>query len=268
MKCSFTILFIFLNFTIAVCQDNYFDMSIVYHTPDMDSVSVDEFKYQDTLKAYMFKPKTWETNLDFPCVIFTSAFTTLNKPIQAKPLRQWARLLAANGIAAVIYEVDSPVNNFDNLFNHITTNSSDLKIDTSKIALWSFSGHTPLGISKVNETDKFVCHVIYYGIAVTASSEHLKSVEKMSARFGFTYNIDSIYTSTTPNFIVRAGKDSWKLVLMTTDEFINELLSKNISFELLNYSNGQHSFDVYDNNSESVIIMLKTIEYLKNHFNK
>ena len=112
----------------------------------------------------------------------------------------------------------------------------------------------------------FKCHVIYYGVSVTSESKYLDQVADMSKQFGFVYEIDSAYTSNTPNFIVRAGKDAFNLIPATIDEYVNLLLEKNIPFELINYPNGQHSFDLFNNNEESVNVILRTLDYLESTF--
>jgi len=53
-----------------------------------------------------------------------------------------------------------------------------------------------------------------------------------------------------PLLIVRAGKDR-EDINQTIDHFIAQAISNNAPLTLINYTEGRHSFDVYDDNAKT-----------------
>ena len=258
---SITVLFIVI-FQIAFSQESIFKRHLVYEEPLMDSIKSQQINYKDSLKADLYFPMMKVANESFPCVIFVSGFARINfRKVQG--YIDWAKLMAAHGIIGIVYETSSPGSDFDYLTNYIVSNAKNLHLDPDRIGIWSCSGNSLLAVNKVNSTDQFKCHSIYYGLTTTLNSKYLNEVKDMSGKNGFAYEIKSEYVSKVPTLIVRSGLDHWELVIKTTDEFINELLSKNLPFELINYDQGSHSFDISDNNDTSREIILKTVAFFK-----
>lgn len=252
----------FIISEVSIAQESIFKMHLVHQEPTMISIKAKQFIYKDTLKADIYLPVMEITTKTYPCVIFVSGFAGINfRSVQV--YSDWAKLFATNGIIGIVYETNSPGIDFDKLTEYIISNSKTLNIDQNKIGIWSCSGNSLLAINKVNTANQFKCHSIYYGLTTTLNSNYLKEVEDLSKKNGFAYEVKDEYISRIPTLIVRAGKDYSKLILNSIDEFTNELLSKNIPFELINYPEGRHAFDMLDNNEASKKIILKTIEFFK-----
>jgi len=232
----------------------------------MQSIKTKEIYYRDTLKADVYLPIMKISNQKFPCIIFVSSFPGINFR-HVEVYRDWAKLVAANGFVGVVYETNLPSIDFDELTKYIKTNATSLGVDQSRIGIWSCSANSLLAVSKLNMTNQFKCHSIYYGLTATLSSKYLKEVEDLSKQNGFAYEVKAEYNSRIPTLIVRAGKDHYKIILSAMDEFISTLLTKNIPFKLINYDQGRHGFDVLDNNDISKDIILTTIEFFKKELN-
>jgi dienelactone hydrolase len=257
-------LFIFLlpfHANLLLAQD-MFKMPLVYQDESMTKVNTSEVIYSDTLKANIYAPVMKSVTQTFPCIIFVSGFAALNFR-QVRIYKDWAKLMAANGMVGIVYETSSPAQDFDKLIEYLTANSKKLHIDKNQLGIWSASGNSLLAVNKVNTTDLFKCHAIYYGLTTTTRSRHLKEVEDMSKQNGFAFEVNGEYVAKVPTLIVRAGNDNWKTILDSIDEFTNELLSKNIPFELINYPEGRHAFDMLDNNDTSRRIILQTVQFFK-----
>lgn len=246
----------------SFAQGDLFKKRLVYQVESMNSIRSSKVKYRDTLKADIYLPIMKVGTKEFPCVIFVSGFASINFT-NVQLYSDWAKLMAANGIIGVVYETNSPSDDFDRLNDYLTANAKFLHLDKDKIGIWSCSGNSLLAINKVNESGRFKCHSIYYGLAITTESRYLKDVEQLSKTNGFAYEVSKEYTSTTPTLIVRAGRDNWTIILDSIDEFIKLLLTKNIPFEFINYSEGPHSFDMLDDNATSKQIIVKTVEFFQ-----
>lgn len=255
------IVFVFFCVT-SIAQPNIGKMPLVYQQEGMHTIKPVTITYRDTLQADVYRPVTQATPKNFPCVIFVSGFASINLRYMQAYI-DWARLMAANGIIGVVYETNSPVLDFDNVIEYIDSHADELRIDTNNIGIWSCSGNSPLGVYKVNASDRFKCHSIYYGLTTTINSKYLDDAREMSKQGGFALVVDREYTSKTPTLIVRAGKDHWTLILQAIDEFVAELLKKNVPLELINYPEGQHAFDLLDDNDTSRDIILRTVEFFK-----
>jgi dienelactone hydrolase len=240
---------------------------LVHQVQTMNSIKPTKIVFRDTLKADIYIPIMKVTTQEFPCVIFVSGFAGINFRF-VQVYNDWAKLMAANGIIGVVYETNSPSVDFDKLVEYLKVNSKILHLNNDKIGIWSCSGNSLLAVNKVNESTQFKCHSIYYGLTTTVNSQYLKEVEELSKKNGFAFLAKDEYVSKVPTLIIRAGKDNWKIILNSIDEFVKILLTNNIPFELLNYPEGQHAFDILDDNETSKQIIIKTVEFFKTELNR
>ena len=262
-----TIILSFFFFTISFAQGDMFKMHLVHQVQTMNSIKPTKIVYSDTLKADIYIPIMKVATKEFPCVIFVSGFAGINfRFIQV--YNDWAKLMAANGIIGVVYETNSPSVDFDKLMEYLTTNSKALHLDKNRIGVWSSSGNSLLALNKVNASSQFKCHSIYYGLTTTNNSQYLNEVKEMSNKNGFAFFVEDEYMSKVPTLIIRAGKDSWTIILNSIDEFVRLLLTRNIPFELVNYPEGQHAFDILDNTENSKRIIIMTVEFFKRELNR
>jgi dienelactone hydrolase len=233
----------------------------------MNSINPTKIVYSDTLDADIYTPIMKVATKEYPCVIFVSGFASINfRLIQA--YKDWAKLMAANGIIGIVYEANSPSADFDKLTEHLTTNAKKLHLDKNNIGVWSASGNSLLALNKVNASSQFKCHAIYYGLTTTINSQYLDEVKEMSSKNGFAFFVEGEYLSRVPTLIVRAGKDRWTTILNSIDEFVRLSLTRNNPFELVNYPEGQHAFDMLDNNETSKRIIVETVGFFKREFKR
>lgn len=236
---------------------------LVVYNQQLEEIQPISLAYADTLKMDLYIPNIKVGK--FPCVIMVTAFSKYNFR-KGTMYRDWARLLASEGIIGVIYETVDPINDFDKLHNFILKNSMQLHVDTSRLALWSCSGNSLLAINKATQKGSYKAQVVYYGLTATANSDQLAAVKTFCNEFGITFFIDREYQSKVPTQLVRAGRDSWTLIQACIEEFTRELIEKNIPFELINYPEGHHNFDVIDNTPRSREIIRQTLDFLKANF--
>jgi len=65
--------------------------------------------------------------------------------------------------------------------------------------------------------------------------------------------------------IARAGKDRAPLN-EGIDKFVSEALAKNLNIEVINYPEGQHGFDLYDDNDHSRRVVRRALQFMRENF--
>ena len=262
-----SILFLFILLAQSIAQNDISKMHLVYQVQSMNSIKPIKIEYNDTLTADLYIPSTKAAAQTFPCVIFISGYARINfRHVQV--YNDWARLMAANGLIGIVYETNAPNIDFDKLIEYLIANANSLQLDKAKIGIWSCSANSLLAINKMTESSKFKCYSIYYGLTLTGNSEYVNEAEELSKKNGFFFSVKNDYNSPMPILIVRAGKDSYTIILKSIDEFVKSLLAKNIHFELINYPDGQHAFDILDDNATSKEIITRTVEFFKKELNR
>ena len=105
-----------------------------------------------------------------PVVIFVMGFSdkgfkavTGMKFMQLKPYISWARLIAANGMAAALYSADDPSSDVISLVEYLKSNAEELNIDRERIAIWSCSGNVPNAINLLNCQKSIRCAALCWG---------------------------------------------------------------------------------------------------------
>lgn len=88
--------------------------------------------------------------------------------------------------------------------------------------------------------------------------------DEMLREFSPVYHLSKAIQGVPPIFIARAGLDDAELNA-GVDRFLQVALSRNVTLDLVNHSNGHHGFDVEDDNDRSREIIKRTIEFIKLH---
>lgn len=192
----------------------------------------------------------------------------------------WGQLAAVSGLVAItfnhrssewftrLYEVASDV---DDLLNYVRQNAASLNIDPNRIGIWVCSGGTPVGLrAAMRESPTFVqCIAVYYG---RTNLEIMR--EKISPEAGdetlreFSPELHLAGKSSkdiAPLLLVRAGKDSLPKVNEAIDRFLAAAIAYNLAIEFINHPDGQHAFDIFDDNERSRSIVRRTLAFLQEH---
>ena len=92
--------------------------------------------------------------------------------------------------------------------------------------------------------DFLACAVIYYGDTPPASADDL--------------------SADIPLFIVKAGKDN-AFLNIKLDKFVEKALEANIPLEFVDYEDGIHGFDFWQDTDESREIIKQTLEFMNTY---
>jgi len=269
---------------------------LVYAIPAMEQIPVQKnvtYKTADGAELQMdvYHPIDLQEGSLRPAVIFVHGDAP---PEFLKDAKDWGvfvsygQLAAASGFIAItfnhrstegftkVYEVASDI---DDLINYVRTHAEVLHIDKDSICIWAFSAGGPFGLrTAMREAPGFVrCIVSYYGF--TDLKAHYDAFMEPSDRpqqsspilsnedleeFSATYHLKARPKEIAPIFIARAGLD-YSALNQSVDQFVREALAHNISIDLMNHPEGQHSFDMLDDNARSREIIRATLEFIKAH---
>lgn len=248
---------------------------VVYRIPEMDEVQVQRnVRYHavnDTdLKMDLFYPPNMEPGSRLPAVIFVFGFPRARLKLKdSNAYVTWAQLTAASGLIAVLYETEQPETDVNELFGYIRENAASLKIDEDRIGIWSCSSNVPTALSLLMKDSGNIpkCAVLYYGLMLVGETP--PTLANLQKEHGFvTPNQRRSYDDLrldAPLFIVRAGLDWVPDLNVVLERFIQKVVSRNIPLVFHNYADGQHAFDLLDDNDESREIIKQTIGFMRTH---
>ncbi len=247
---SSTIAIVFLS-TLAFAQFDPLTNPMVYHEPGMDKVSIQKgivYKtvHADTvLKLDIYYPALYDKNKVLPVVIFNNGVGSMQLP-EWQIYKDWASLMAAHGMIAVTHQSRNGKTQRDlsDLLGYLRTESSKFNLDKDNIAIWVCSGNTPTGWAAANDVNNnFIKTVaIYYGV--------IPSQERIVKRKDLEI------------LLVRAGLDSHS-INSGMEELMVSALQNDAHVEFINYPEGQHAFDGFDNTARSKEIILQTIDFFR-----
>lgn len=259
--------------------------SLVYRVPGMENVIIKkDIKYlsnqETSLTVDMYYPPgfKFESNLPAVLVVFGYSNDAVKKLVGSRLkdwswYQSWGKLIAASGMATLIYEADSPEKDLNILLQFLQDRADEFCIDRNRLGIYSCSGNVPTAL--VNCMDKtkkyFRCAVFYYGYLLMTDQEYIPEIESLSEKYGFSIpklNAEIKLRDDLPLLIVRAGLDSFPHLNSTIDHFISKAVGQNLQINFINYQEGQHGFDAYDDNDQSREIIKKTIDFWKFHLFK
>lgn len=160
----------------------------------------------------------------------------------------WGRLLAASGLAVVVYENTDPEADLRELLQFLRNDGPAYGVDPARIGLWASSGNVPLALAALMEDGgkTLKCAALCYGY--TLDLDGATDVADAAAMFKFA-NPNAGKTvadlpSTAPLLIVRAGIDAMPGLNDALDRFLLAALKRNLPVSLVNQAVGQHAFDI------------------------
>ncbi|MBP7674743.1 MAG: hypothetical protein KBB14_00370 [Thermoanaerobaculia bacterium] len=158
--------------------------------------------------------------------------------------RDWARLVAAHGMAGVVYTSDreNPARSLDALMAHLAANGAALGIDPSRLAVWACSANVSLALPWLMEKPRpgVSAAVLYYGNA---------RPEPPSLR------------ADLPVFYVLAGRDNPQLNEGIRAHFARALAGR-APWTMVQAPRLTHAFDALDEGVESRRLVKETVAWL------
>lgn len=253
--------------------------SVVYKVPGMENViikrDIEYLSEQETiLTVDMYYPPGFKFGSNLPAVLVVFGYSNdAAKKLVGSRLkdwswyRSWGKLIAASGMIALIYETDLPEKDL-NILQFLQDRTDEFCIDRNRLGIYSCSANVPTAL--VNCMDKtkkyFRCAAFYYGFLLMTDQKNIPEIESLSEKMGFSapkLNAELKLRDDLPLLIVRAGLDNVPHLNSTIDHFILKAVGQNLQINFINYPEGQHGFDAYDDNDQSREIIKKTIDFWK-----
>ena len=256
------------------------EIVVAYEVAGMNSViakkDIPYLKTSDSaLKMDIYYPPKFDFKRKIPAIVFVFGYTNEGQLKTAKhqlrtwsPYTSWCKVIAASGMAAIVYETINPENDLKSLIQYINSNTDNLYIDVNKIGAYSCSANTPTEIAYIlnDSTCIFKCAVVYYGIFLTTDFKYISTIDTLSQNMGFVTPRLSEPTSwnrKVPLMIVHAGKD----FVPHTDEsltgFLDKAINLKVPFTLVHFATGIHGFDIYADDKQIREIIKSTLEFWK-----
>ncbi|MCT4566575.1 MAG: prolyl oligopeptidase family serine peptidase [Maledivibacter sp.] len=259
---------------------------IVYEVDNMKDVRVyKNIAYKNVadkkLNMDIYIPKGISMGFKYPAVILVHGDGPAEILENIKDSGQYVslgQLIAASGLIAITFnhrssyeltKMEDVATDIEDSINYIKENAEKFNINKDELGLWAISAGVPYGISVAlrNRQPYIKCLVSYYGyLDLQHRKEEISedvTIEQLKEFSPVNY-LKEIKNEIPPLFIARAGLDH-PVINKSIDNFIRELLNKNIDFNLYNHSKGEHGFDLMNDNVRTYEIIRRTIEFLKEH---
>ena len=260
---------------------------IVLSVPGMDSVEVHRdisYKRADNtdLKMDIYIPPGLTAGAHVPAVFFIHGgflpHTIAFLPKEWGVYQSYGRLAAASGLVGVTFnhrywgwtrdDMEQSFGDVLDAIRFVRSYAETYRVDADHAALWAFSGGGPHLSIPMREKLEFIrCLVSFYAIldlTPEARQTSLDPEKERSADFSPITYLQKDGVRFPPMLIGRAGLDS-PVINETVDRFIARALSLNEMIEVMNHPEGQHGFDVLDDNARSREMIVRAIEFIKFH---
>lgn len=160
--------------------------------------------------------------------------------------RDWARLVAAHGMAGIVYRADpaNPGKSLDAVMSHLAANGASFGIDASRVAVWACSANVSLALPWLMSSPRpgVAAAVLYYGAA--RREDPPGAVRK-----------------DLPVYYVLAGRDNPQLNEGIRSHFA-EAVKATAPWTMVNAPGLTHAFDALDEGVASRRLVRETVTWL------
>jgi hypothetical protein len=244
---------------------------VVHRLPGMDTLPVrPDLTYRSTggspLPLDIYYPSA--TTRPAPVVLAPLGYPDPQGGVRSfGPLISWAQLIAASGMAAVLYANERPDEDAAAALQHLRASADALALDTDRLGLFAFSGNGPVALATMMRDRGVKCAALM--CAYTMDLDGSTTVAEMSRQFGFVNacagkSIDN-FPIDVPLLLIRAGRDSAPGLNAALDRVIELGLERNLPLSVVNHATGEHGFELDEDASNSVAIIQQTLDFLRRH---
>ena len=243
---------------------------VVYQIAGMEEAPVRRgIAYRDTLRMDIYYPR--EAADRVPAVVMALGYPDVAAPLPlGRQYREmgmavsWAQLIAASGMAAVLYETPEPASDIHAVLAFLRQNAQALRIDPERTGVWAASGHSVVALDAMIaggiRCGALLCGYLLdlngaTGVADDAAQYHFANPTAGRTVEEFPRNV--------PLFIARAGNDPFPGVNQSIDAFVSEALRLNLPVTLVNHATGVHGFDLFEDSDASRGIVRAVLGFLR-----
>lgn len=188
---------------------------------------------------------------------------------QFGPYTSWAQLVAASGMAMVLYGSQAPAEDIYEVLRHLRRDADALGVDAARIGLFSASGNVPVALSTLMGDPDIRCAALLCGY--TMDADGATAVADASREYGFVdacagKSVDDLPTD-VPMLFVRAGRDQAAGLNAALDKVVARSIARNLPLTLINHAEGAHSFDCDEDSSITREVVRQVLAFLAFHLN-
>jgi hypothetical protein len=245
--------------------------TIVLRLPEMDSVSVrrDETYLVDDEGALLLDVYTPAAEGTPPPVVVIA----IGYPDPQGLFRRfgwhvsWARLLAASGLAAVIYGNRRPAADVHAVLKHVRDRADTLGLDAGRIGLLASSGHGPVALSALMQDSKLACAAFLFAFTMDLNgSDHVANAARQYGCLDACAGKSAAdLPADIPLLFARAGRDQFAGLNDAMDGVIAAGLARNLPVSMVNHPGGVHAFDLEEDSEASRGIIQQVLSFLRQH---
>lgn len=223
-------------------------MPLVLRPPHRDTRLRSDIEYAPGVLADVYSP-TEEGS--YPTIVFIHGGPVPDGagPKKMQLFRDYGVLAAASGFTAITFNHRFFGTAIEQAANDVAAAIEfaclQPEVDAERLFLWAFSGGGPFlkfGFDRGN-----VRAIVAYYAFLTGLADLLRNGRRCP-----------------PMLIARAGRDQ-EALNASVEEFVAEALRRNVELELLNHPEGEHAFDLMNDNDRSRAIIRRTIEFIREH---
>ena len=259
---------------------------IVYAIPGMEKIrALKDLTYKHVagaeLKMDVYNPPNLPSGARRPAIVFIHG-GALPPNLRTRP-KEWGvyvsygQLAAASGFVGVTFNhrfygwdmksLSDAQSDVVDAINYIYNNAERLGIDKNHISVWSLSAGSVLLRTVINGQVPLIrCMVFYYPIMdlEPLRKERPAITTEVIEEFSPIHHLKAPGGPSAPIFIARAGRDE-PGVNEAVDSFVREAVFRKATLDFSNHAEGQHGFDVLDDNERTREIIKRTLEFIKAH---
>ena len=255
-------------------------MRIVHRVPGTDRVHVDRGRpYKTvsggTLLADVYRPADAAAPCPAVVLIHGGPVPGGSTPKDMGCFVSWGETLAASGLAAVTFnhrfyggaQLLEAARDVEDAVAWVRSQAVELGIDSTRLALWAFSGGGPFLSLALREGAPSLRALVAYYAALDLREKSPDPDASISDGdrlvLSPAHHVES-GRPVPPVLVARAGLDH-PFLNATIDRFIAAALASNAPLEAINHPDGRHGFDILDDDPRTREIAARTIEFLLTH---
>lgn len=249
---------------------------VVVRIDGMDAVSVKRnLPYSNKDSSLMFdlySPGSLVSGRRLPALIFISGGSDSK---DWKWFSDYGRLAAASGLIGINYNkryargfegLKTGFSDTLDLIRHVRDHAADLNIDKDRMCLWTFSAGGRLMSAGMQREQPYIrCLLTFYGVIdLTAEMEPLPAQEREVSLETYSplHRLKALGKDSPPILIARAGRDGAS-INSGIERFVSEAQRQNAEFDFLNYPEGEHGFDGFNDTESSRAIIRQAFAFIK-----
>ncbi|MCB9759785.1 MAG: hypothetical protein H6739_08070 [Alphaproteobacteria bacterium] len=180
-------------------------------------------------------------------------------------VQDWARMLAASGVAAVAVSATEPVTGLAAALAHLRRRGDALGVDAERIGLWACSGNAPTALGAFLDDPAVRCAALLYGY--TLDLDGGQEVAEAAGRFFFATpaagrGVDAL-PADRPLLLLRAGADAMPGLNVALDRLVAAALAADRPLTVINLPAAPHAFDLMDGHPRAATAIAQVLEFLR-----